>query len=54
MRPRNISDWHFEQIICRNWGMMLVPKNEAGAQHSLSPVGAFEVAVMEPASIFEL
>jgi hypothetical protein len=25
MRPKNISDWHFEQIIFRNWGMMLIP-----------------------------
>jgi hypothetical protein len=39
MLPRNISDWHFEQIIRRNWGMMLIPKNQAGAQHSLSPYG---------------
>jgi hypothetical protein len=38
MRPRSILDLHFEQITCRNWGMMLVPENEAGAQYSLSPV----------------
>ena len=38
MRPRNISEWHFEQIIGRNWGMMLILKNLAGAQHSLSLV----------------
>jgi hypothetical protein len=47
MRPRNISDWHFEQIICRNWGMALITKNQAGAQHSLSPLMLpVEVAVM--------
>jgi hypothetical protein len=24
MPPKNISEWHLEQIIVRNWGMMLI------------------------------
>ena len=45
MRPRNILDWHFEQITCRVWGMMLFP---LGGSTTLSVTGSvpLRVAVM--------
>jgi hypothetical protein len=45
MRPRNILDWHFDQITCRKWRMMLFP---LGGSTTLSVTGSvpLRVAVM--------
>jgi hypothetical protein len=40
MLPKNISDWHFEQIICCNWGMMHIPMIGREHNNSQSPVYA--------------
>jgi hypothetical protein len=47
MRPRHISDWHFEQIICRNWLMTLIPESGGSATLSVTGKCLWRDAVME-------
>jgi hypothetical protein len=54
MRPIDISNWHFGQIIRRNWAIELIPENRREhntLNHRQKPV---EVAVIEPTWIIEL
>jgi hypothetical protein len=47
MRPRIISDWHFEQIICRNRGMMLILTLGGSTTLSVTDIMPVDAAVME-------
>jgi hypothetical protein len=46
MRPRSISDWHFEQITCRNRDMMLILQLGGSTTLSVTDILPVEAAVM--------
>jgi hypothetical protein len=46
MRPRTISDLHFEQITCRNRGMMLIPIPGGSTTLSVTDMMPVEATVM--------